>query len=213
LRPAYAAFVPGLDGAALELRYQAGGVGVEAGGTRFFVGRSAATASTPDEVYLRYYVRFAPEFDFGAGGVLPGLCGGKCVAPLQIADGRESFLVRLHWLPTGEIAFEPNLPGLKPRQKRWGRFVVPGSWHCLELHVRLNQPDQDDGLIEGWFDGDKAAELPALRIRDVAGLGVTGVAFESFFRGRVGAGPRREGRIRFDDMVLARSYVGPRAPK
>ncbi len=60
----------------------------------------AAAASTgPEDLYLRYYVRFGPKFDFGAGGVLPGLCGGKCGGPgLKNAPGREGWVIRPRWL-------------------------------------------------------------------------------------------------------------------
>jgi hypothetical protein len=207
-----AALAPGFFGKGLEVRYFAGGGPVEPG-ARFVIGVAAGSqppSGPPDEVFLRYYVRLSDNFDFGPGGVLPGVCGGRCGAPPRSLDGVEAWAIRLRWSPTGELGFE-HVPHAQ-LALGWNRTLTPGRWHALELRVKLNDPARADGVIEGWFDGEKVATHAGLRLRSVGTLHADGVAFDTFFRGR-GQGPSREVRAIFDELVLATSYVGPRADK
>ena len=130
-----AALGPGLFGKGLEVRYLAGGGGPVEPGARFVIGarppESQRPSRAPDEVFLRYYVRLSDNFDFGPGGVLPGVCGGRCGAPPRSLDGIEAWAIRLHWSPTGEIGFE-HVPRTQ-LTLGWSRTLTPGRgtrWSC-----------------------------------------------------------------------------------
>jgi hypothetical protein len=208
-----AALGPGLTGKGLEVRYLAGGGRpIEPGVRAVLDARPAGSpgAGAPDEVFLRYYVRLSENFDFGPGGVLPGVCGGRCGAPPRSLDGIEAWAIRLHWSATGEIGLEHVPHAQLPLG--WNRTLTPGRWHALELRVKLNDPAAADGVIEGWFDGEKVASRAGLRLRSVGTLHADGVVFDTFYRGH-GQGPSHDVQATFDDLVLATSYVGPRADR
>jgi hypothetical protein len=192
-------------------------VGLKAGGARLFISSAAQTFEdraaaprpvSPDELYLRYYVRLSEDFDFGAGGLLPGVCVGICV-PARRARGAEGGIIGPRWTPFGELAFEP-LPGTRPRERRWQKFLDRGGWHAVELRVKLNTIGADDGVVEGWFDGEKASSMAGLRLRDADTTHLEGVAFETLFRGRKAFGPTRDASATFDNVVIALGYIGPR---
>ena len=50
--------------------------------------------------------------------------------------------------------------------------VIPelDRWYCYEYLVKANTPDQLDGRITFWLDGELKADFPHLRLRDVASL-------------------------------------------
>ena len=219
LPPRFNKLAPGLSGSGLRVSYGVAPGGWKAGGTRFFLSAAAQTAaetaaqsvaphSPPDDLHLRYYVRLSDDFDFGGGGTLPGLCVGAC-RPAWRAAGAEGRAIRLHWTRFGELAFEA-LPGGAPKKRRWDRFLARGTWHALEVRVKLNTPGVADGVVEGWFDGDKAVSLDGLRLREASSTHVEGVLFESFRRVRGAAAPTGAGATTFDNVVMAREYIGPR---
>ncbi len=191
LRPRFTQLTTGLSGSGLRVYFHRDGVGLPAGGARVFVAASAlASAEDPppahDELHLRYHVRLSEDFDFAGGGVLPGLCLDPCADGPRAArlPGR---IIRPRWTPKGELVFDP-LPGKRPRDGRWQRSLVPGTWHSIELRVKLNRPGAADGAVEGWLDGARAISLDGLRWRDSAATGLQGVWFHTMFRGPA-AGP------------------------
>jgi hypothetical protein len=213
LRPEVVGFAPGLSGNGLRVQFRQGAFGPQEGGTRFVMRAAAlkneAPAARPaprDDLYLRYYVRPGADFDFGGGGVLPGLCGGLCKQP-HGSDGRVSWSVRPRWAKTGELMFD-QLPGTLPKERRWRRALRAGVWQAIEMRVRLNTPGASDGLVEGWLDGQKVASIARISLREVPTLHVDGAAFDAFFHGAKAA-PRRNVEATFDNMVVSSQYVGP----
>jgi hypothetical protein len=213
LRPRFTGLAPGVSGNGLRVIYGADEVGLKGGGARLFVSTAAQTVEEhpqpQDELYLRYYVRLDEGFDFAGGGLLPGLCVGVCV-PARRARG-EGGIIGPRWTPFGELAFEP-LPGTRPRDRRWQKFLDRGGWHVVEMRVKLNAIDASDGVVEGWFDGERAASLTGLRLRDSDTTHIEGAAFETIARGRKAFGPARDTSATFDSVVIASKYIGPRQP-
>jgi hypothetical protein len=210
LRPRFAGLGPGLTGNGLRVAFTGNRVGLAGGGVRAFVATAAQTTSDPppQELHLRYYVRLGADFDFGGGGVLPGLCVGHCV-PARRPRGAEGVMVRPHWTPLGEIVFQP-LPGTVGRDRRWKRFLETDRWVVVEIHVKLNTPGASDGVVEGWLGGDKVVSLGGLRLRNDAATHVEGVMFEAAYKGRKRGAPAREAEMTFDDVAVASGYIGPR---
>ncbi len=59
--------------------------------------------SVPDnqELYLSYWIKFDPDFEFVKGGKLPGFCGGSCNAGGDKPNGKDGWSARLMWQPEG----------------------------------------------------------------------------------------------------------------
>jgi hypothetical protein len=215
LRPRFTEVASGLTGSGLRVHFQREAVGLPGGGARVFIAASALTQgpepSPPhDELHLRYYVRLSDTFDFAGGGVLPGLCMGSCAEGPRAVRPRAD-IVRLRWTPLGELMFDP-LPGTRPRDGRWQRVLGRGTWHCIELRVKLNTPGAADGVVEGWLDGARAVSLTGVQLRDAGTSHLQGVWFHTMFRGGPAPAPRRDGHITFDNVAVASGYLGPRAP-
>jgi hypothetical protein len=201
---------PGLSGRGLRVYFPSNGMVLRGGGAWLSVSSAAQTSEPPrDELHLRYYVRLSEEFDFGGGGFLPGLCVGPCMPPRRLQ--KEGGIIRPHWTPFSELVFDP-LPNTRPKDRRWQRFLARATWHAVELHVKLNTPGASDGVVEGWFDGEKAVSLSGLRLRETGETHLEEMSFVSMFRARKRAAPTRDGQATFDDIVVASSYIGPRKP-
>ncbi len=209
IRQQTTALRPGLVGNALHVGYPRGS-GPKDGGTRMRI-RLAQNFSAPagrDLVHVRYHIRLDPEFDFGEGGLLPGLCGGLC----DRGNGHDGVMVRTEWNEDGGLAFVLEAPGgWNKARKTWTRSLVPGVWHSVELRVKLNTPGKRDGAVVGWLDGERAGEIHRLRLRDVPTLQIDSVFLDTAFRRKQGLGAPRDLGAAFDDVVVAGSYIGPRA--
>ncbi len=117
--------------------------------------------------------------------------------------------------------------------------VPRGKWICVELMIQLNSaPDQRDGELKLWIDGKLVMDLAkGMRRGPWSGMGFKlvesgGVPFEGlrlrtsmdlkinhvWLEHYVDAGaqaqnkvrnPNRSNRVWFDDIVVAKSYIGP----
>lgn len=112
-----------------------------------------------------------------------------------------------HFFPSGEVLpnssqpfdFGPDFaarPDLIPELDRW---------YCHEIMVQANTPGQRDGRIMFWLDGVLAADFRNLRLRDVADLKIDRI--QLCFH--IGTNPSGETKKWYDNVVVARSYIGP----
>lgn len=204
-----------LSGHSLRVLYPAGQIG---NGFLFRSSFSKWGIPAQDSLYIRYYVKFEPGFDFVKGGKLPGLGGGDGNTGGHKPNGKDGWSARIMWRGDGKIVqyvYHPDQEGDYGEDFEWNwggcpRFFKPGQWQCVETYVKLNTPGQKDGIIRSWLDGDKALEVTNLRFRDVADLKIDQFQFETFFGGGdpSWASPRDQHAF-FDDFVLAQGYIGP----
>ena len=117
--------------------------------------------------------------------------------------------MNLYW---GNAFFPPG-PG---KGKAAGdKKVVPkvGVWQCWEFMVQANSaPDKLDGKQAMWLDGRPAGEFTGLRFRTDEKCKVHCLWLELF--GYDGGDPTRQywresQTAWFDDVVVAREYIGP----
>ena len=112
-----------------------------------------------------------------------------------------------HFFPTGLV--DPNTsisfdfgPDFVSRPD-----VIPelGRWYCYEYMVKANTPGQRDGRVTIWLDGELVADFGNLRFRDVASLKIDrfGLSFH------IKSNPNGQSRKWYDDVVAAKSYIGP----
>ncbi|HYE05574.1 MAG TPA: hypothetical protein VEL07_08580 [Planctomycetota bacterium] len=111
-----------------------------------------------------------------------------------------------HFFPTGIVMPSTSTPfpyadGFVARPE-----VVPelGRWYCYELMVQANTPGARDGRIAFWLDGRLVADLPGLRLRDVAELTIDTCSFGLHVHDHA------KGETKWcDNVVVATSYIGP----
>jgi hypothetical protein len=202
-------------------------------------GRSSGSGATfwlgdegHDRVHLRYYLRFAADYDQGnlnhTGGSLAGVAGthkwsGMGGAGLR-PNGDDHFSTRLEaWRDWGRIA----PPGfcflytywMDMKRDRdghyWGNMMEPepaarfvparNRWHCYELMVRVNAVGKADGELAAWIDGRLYVHHTGFRWRSS-----NAVRLKRFDLGIYIHQATRDNTVWFDDVVVSTGYVGPK---
>ncbi|MCU1620964.1 MAG: hypothetical protein JWR41_2970 [Modestobacter sp.] len=179
----------GPAGPALRITYPQGSVSPSAsrryhspgGGMQVFL---PVLGAPVDAEYLRYWVRFADDFQFVKGGKLPGLYGGTEVSGGEQPDGTNGFSTRLMWRRQGAGEVYLYAPGESGTSLGRGDWTWPrGRWLCVEQQVVLNTPGKDDGAVTVWLDGKQVYADDQLMYRTVPGLRIDGLFFSTFFGG------------------------------
>jgi hypothetical protein len=123
------------------------------GGVQMFVDD---TLRSPYELYLRYYLRFPANFQFGQGGRLPGFFGTIVKDRARTDTDRFGFATRFAWRKGDEgIVYantaRPDHPVNVIGKGAW-RWPT-GRWICVEQGVKLNFETFADGVLLIWLDG------------------------------------------------------------
>lgn len=103
--------------------------------------------------------------------------------------------------------------------KYWGNsFAVPeapviarGQWICVEFMLQHNTPGQPDGEHAFWIDGKLLGHWKGINWRKTPGLKANALTLESYVTDRWTKNETNV--VSFDNLVIARSYVGPSAEK
>jgi hypothetical protein len=110
-------------------------------------------------------------------------------------------------------AFFP--PGPERGQAAGPDRVIPAldQWQCWEFMIQANSaPDAADGRQMMWVDGKLIGEFTGIRWRDDPGLKVNALWLQHY--GYDSGDPTKrywkdQQTVWFDDVVVARSYIGP----
>jgi len=174
-----------------------------------------------EAMYIRYYVRFDPNFDFVLGGKLPGLCGAGCNTGGGIPTGRDGWSARIMWRENGKIVqymYYMDQASYYGDDFPWNegvggqRYLIPGQWHCLETYIQMNTPGVKNGIVRSWFDGQLSLNRTNIRFRDTGydNIKIDKLYFSTFFGGAGSQwAPKKDEYANFDNFVLSRSYIGP----
>ena len=188
-----------------------------------------------EKAHLRFYVWFDPGHTYvhhfvNLMGYNPptrwpqGKAGTKPEGPERFTTGIE---------PWGDWG-KAKLPGVwnfysywcemkkAPDGKYWGNSFRPkpdvpvarGKWVCVEIMVKCNTVGKADGEQAFWIDGKGAGRWGGIRWRtspdlNVNGLGLSYYMTSSVFRNE-GPEVRKKNQVRFDDVVVATEYIGPK---
>ena len=95
--------------------------------------------------------------------------------------------------------------------------IEVGTWHCVERHMRLNSvdsakddPASADGIEELWIDGQLSIRKEGVRFRRVPQLRITFFSLETYYHGLPEVYTKNNPiRVYFDNVVIARKYIGP----
>jgi hypothetical protein len=84
------------------------------------------------------------------------------------------------------------------------RIFAPGTWHVVEHRIVMNTPAQNDGVVQGWFDGQLALDRRDVRFRDVASFAIDSFYFSTFFGGSDATwAASKDEHIYYDDFVVS----------
>jgi hypothetical protein len=112
-----------------------------------------------------------------------------------------------HFFPDGTVLPWTYLPGNFGTEflSRPNIVVESGKWYCYEVMLKANTPGMRDGRIGCWLDGKLVADFPNLRLRDIDTLKINRFGLSFHF----GANPINETWKWYDNVVAAKSYIGP----
>jgi hypothetical protein len=158
-----------------------------------------ATPGVPADGMNKFLVEYE-HWRGEASTASPGLLNVYVYHPEQRDDYGD------HFFPSGLVQPNTSLPFDFGPDFVAQPEVIPelGRWYCYELMVRANTPGERDGRITLWLDGEQIADFENLRMRDVDTLKLD--RFNLSFHAR--ATPT-ETRRWYDNVVAARSYIGP----
>lgn len=183
--------------------------GVKEGGAQWL---GQLPSGPADRAFLRYYVRFARDFEFVKGGKLPGFYGGTQISGGKIPDGTNGFSTRFMWRTGGQgevYAYMPSSQRFGTSLGRGSFGFRPGQWHCIEQELVLNTPGALDGEVRVWLDGEPVFEQGALLFRTVPELRIEGLYFSTFFGGGDPSwAPPRDTHADFAAFVIAGERIG-----
>ncbi len=185
-----------------------------------------------DRVFVRFYVRFDARCDYvhhfvtlRANKGLQGKdrwsgFGGAGLAP----HSDERFSTALE--PWGDWG-RNKAPGRwncysywhgmqkSPDGKYWGNAfrpavgedIVKDRWICAEFMLAHNTPDEADGEQAFWIDGVLVGHWRGIAWRKTEGLRANALTLESYVTDRWTK--QAVNVVEFDNVVIAREYVGP----
>ena len=180
-----------------------------------------------DRVYVRWYAKFAEDFDQGRSMHWCGLRGCRTDKPRtgfgragERPDGTDRFTTSIEPVrssaeqPPGEICFYTYWPDMKVSSdgRYWGNRLKPdkpfvvrrGRWYCFELMVKLNEPGEKNGEQALWIDGKKLFHQHGIRWRDSDILKLNLFKFGLYIHYC-----EHDCTYWLDDMMISTEYVGP----
>ncbi|MGE5611355.1 MAG: hypothetical protein ACM359_19050, partial [Bacillota bacterium] len=160
-----------------------------------------------------------PDGTYFSTGMEPWFAWGKNPPPGEVrlysyySDMEIDSKMNKYW---GNSFFPPG-PG-KGKAAGPSR-VIPqlGQWQCWEFMIRANSaPDKADGKQAMWVDGRLVGEFPGLRWRTDMNVKVNIFWLEHF--GYDESDPTKQfwkdrQTVWFDDIVIAKQYIGPMREK
>ncbi|UCD00013.1 MAG: hypothetical protein JSW66_09045 [Phycisphaerales bacterium] len=229
---------PGFGEGILEVACWSEGSGSQVGGLSLKLGNynhaNEELGDGYDELYIRYYIKFDQDYrgvrNHGAnlGGRDVTRKGAAWVGTAGIKDvsTRGYFYSGVQpYGRRGDTEFEMGFYSYHLDKKGpWGENypvqnripISVGTWHCVERHMKLNSVDTDaadgrpDGVEELWIDGQLSIRNPAVRFRRVERLHITLFCLETYYHGLPEEyGPDRPIKVYFDNVVIAKRYIGP----
>jgi hypothetical protein len=212
-----------LQGRALRVTVPAG----EVSGANLRYAFLSHLGEEPEEMYVRYYLRFAGNWNSRVeGGKLPGFSGTYNRAGWggRKADGSNGWSARGYfhrqpepenplsgWVSIGTYAYHAEMPDRYGEVWMWssnGRGLLQRErWYCIEQHVRLNAVGSSDGILRTWVDGQLALERTGMVFRRVSGLRIEDFWLDVYHGGT--KPPPSDQQLYIDNIVIARSYIGP----
>lgn len=127
---------------------------------------------------LSYYLHLPKAFDFGRGGVLPGLEGQDVEPTTQ----QNAISVQAQWDGQGQLLIQ-STGATGDLITLAGETSLPTDrWLRIEQETVLNTPGQRDGILRLWIDGALVTENAHLSLRADAATQITRVVVAAGYR-------------------------------
>jgi len=230
---------PGPGKGVLEIACWTQGSGSQTGGLSLKLGNynhaNEGLGNGHDELYIRYYIKFDDEYrgvrnhgaNLGGRDVKRKDAAWVGMAGIRDVSTRGYFFSGVQ--PRGKSGSEELEIGFYSyhldKKGPWGENYevqrrIPikiGRWYCIERHMKLNSVDQSkpdpanaDGIEELWIDDQLTIRKEGVRFRKVPHLRITFFSLETYYHGL----PKQYGRdhpikVYFDNVVIAKKYIGP----
>jgi hypothetical protein len=212
-----------LDGKALRVRIPRGGnLGLDM--SYNFKGK---TGEEPEEIYFRYYLRFADDFLATVdGGKLPGVSGtyGRAGWGGRRWDGKAGWSMRggfaripeqgnplRDYVTISTYAYHGGAEDFWGDEWVWDiglrGLLRRDRWYCIEQYFRVNRVGASDGEIKGWIDGELALHRTGIRVRDIPDIRIEKIWMNVYHGGTAPAAA--DMHLYIDNVVIARRYIGP----
>ncbi|HRF00859.1 MAG TPA: hypothetical protein PLI18_10100 [Pirellulaceae bacterium] len=185
-----------------------------------------------DRLFIRFYTKFDDDCDYVhhfctlrankslRGGERWSGFGGAGERP----EGDERFSTAIEpwgnwgvWPPPGRWNFYSywHTMSASPDGKYWGNGFRPaeqediprGRWICVEFMLQHNAPGKTDGEQAFWIDGKLQGHWRGFEWRTSPTLFANAFTLESYVTDRWTK--QSENIVVFDNVVIAREYVGP----
>lgn len=166
-----------------------------------------------DEYLFSYKVKFEHGFDFVKGGKLPGMAGGVANSSDHVADGYNGWSARMMFWEEGKLSFLLYYPN---QTSKWGQRLylrkspqdtlrlIPGQWHQITQHIRMNDLGKRNGIIEALVDGKQAFFADTILFRKDDKLAIDQVFYSVFLGGdNLSWTSSKDEYIYFDDFYVS----------
>ena len=176
----------------------------------------------PEEIYFRYYLRFADDWNPQGGGKLPGISGTYNRAGWggRPSNGRDGWSARGLFkkqsngkTPVGYYCYHADMKGRYGSGWTWEQeergYLQNNRWYCIEQYAKMNTPGANDGILRAWVDGKPAFEKTDIRMRDVDTLKIEAVWLNVYLGGTWTS--KSDHHLYIDNVAIARNYIGPKA--
>lgn len=160
-----------------------------------FPWQPGALPRTADAACLSYHVFVMKDFDFGTGGVLPGLTARDGGSVVNSRYGLDTSVV---WRDGGyveSLVTRLSDGAAKTELLQGNRVQLPRErWVRIDHEMILNTPKAADGVIRTWVDKKLVVEAIGAQLRDGLTVVQTGVAAKTYFGGEGigGAAPKEQ---------------------
>jgi len=85
------------------------------------------------------------------------------------------------------------------------KTLTPGTWYCIEAHVKLNKPGSSDDIFEYWMDNElQAARTDLNWVNSWQDYGLNSVMFSNYWA----AGSSQAQERYFDALVISSERIG-----
>ncbi len=204
------------SGKALRIKVDAGGHY----GASITYAFKKQTGAEPEEIYFRYYLRFADDWDPAGGGKLPGISGtyGRAGWGGRPSNGSNGWSARGLFrkqvdgkTPIGFYSYHADMRGQYGSEWLWDiekrGWLENNRWYCIEQYAKMNTPGKNDGILRAWVDGQPAFEKTDIRMRNTDTLKIDSVWLNLYLGGTWTA--KSDHHLYIDNIVIARNYIGP----
>ena len=143
---------------------------------------SPAGMDSASSVCLVYDVWVPKNFQYGGGGILPGVASNT-----DAGDDERSLKTMVTWTDRGQLNLnlrieEPEEKPVRVAVKSDGK-LKKGQWTRIHQEIDLGEPGKANGSVRIWIDDELKGSKKKLKLRDDRGPAVSNLAITASYGG------------------------------